>query len=182
MHNSKLNVGGPSSFFPRAIVVELILSSYGSLEFALLERVGNLLFSLAESGMADVIVDLSKVHYFGARFVGVLTTTQKKLRARHRRLLLCGVTEFCQRLLNVLNLQERFEIYPTQAVAISHVTQIPPKGSRYDDRPLRFGLVTHDLRWNPKYFSLSYLGDGDPLYFEIIPYVTDEAAEHSTDY
>jgi anti-anti-sigma factor len=149
--------------------VELILSSYGSLERALLDRIKNVLFNVAESGMADVIVDLSNVHYFGAKFVGVLATARKILRDRRRRLLLCGVTPFCQRLLNVLNLQELFEIYPTQATAISHVIQIPPKGSCYDERPLRFGLVTHDLRWDPRYLCLNYLGDGDPLYFEIIP-------------
>jgi anti-anti-sigma factor len=99
-------------------VVRLVESDYGSNDEAKLSRVRRLLMDLAEKPYPTyLIVNLSKVDCFGARFVALLVSTWKKLRNRNGRLVLCGMTPFCTELIQILQLHKVFEIYPTQQIA-----------------------------------------------------------------
>jgi anti-anti-sigma factor len=99
-------------------VLRLDESEYGSNDEAKLLRVRRLLMDQAEKPYPTyLIVDLSKVDCFGARFVALLVSTWKKLRIRNGRLSLCGMTPFCSELIQILQLHKVLEIYPTQQIA-----------------------------------------------------------------
>jgi len=99
-------------------VVRLVESDYGSNDEARLSRVRQLLMDHAEKlNPTYLIVDLSAVDCFGARFVALLVSTWKKLRKGNGRLALCGMTPFCTDLIHILQLHKLFEIYPTQQIA-----------------------------------------------------------------
>jgi anti-anti-sigma factor len=99
-------------------VVRLVESDYGSNDEAKLSRVRRLLMDLAEKPYPTyLIVNLSAVDCFGARFVALLVSTWKKLRIRNGRFALCGMTPFCTELIQILQLHKVFEIYPTQQIA-----------------------------------------------------------------
>src|SRR5258708_7681857 len=99
-------------------VLQLVESEYGSNDEAKLSRVRRLLMDQAEKPYPTyLIVNLSAVDCFGARFVALLVSTWKKVRKCNGRLALCGMTPFCTELIQILQLQKLFEIYPTQQIA-----------------------------------------------------------------
>jgi anti-anti-sigma factor len=103
-------------------VVRLAETEYGSHDTAKLAWALRLLLDQAEK--ADprcLVVDLSKVHYFGAGFIAILVSTWNQLRKRNRRLALCGTTPFCTALIQNLQLHRLFDIYPTQRIALEEI-------------------------------------------------------------
>lgn len=99
---------------PIATVVELPEEKYGSLEDEAIERVQRVLNDLVERlEQPFLVVDLSNVDYFAARFIGVLISTSHRLRLQRQRLAICGLNSNCAHLARVMNLEELFEIHPT---------------------------------------------------------------------
>jgi anti-anti-sigma factor len=106
----------------RAAVLRLSETEYGSHEHAKLARVRRLLLNWAEqSDPQYLVVDLSTIHYFGARFVAILVSTWKLLRKRNRRLALCGPMPLCAELIQNVQLGRLFDIYPTQRIALEEI-------------------------------------------------------------
>jgi anti-anti-sigma factor len=104
------------------IVVRLAGPEYGSLDPQKLARARQFLLDMA--GKADppyLIVDLSAVHFLGASFIGILMDTWDQLRQCSRRLILCGLTPYCNKLIGTMHLDKLFEIYPTQPIALERI-------------------------------------------------------------
>jgi anti-anti-sigma factor len=81
-------------------VIRLAEAEYGSLDTEKLARVRRLLLDQAEKPNPPyLVVDLSEVHYLGASFIGMLVDTCDRLRRRSRRLVLCGLTPYCSKLI-----------------------------------------------------------------------------------
>jgi anti-sigma B factor antagonist len=127
----------------RATVVKLTQPEYSSQDAAQLARVRQLLLDEAEKpGPPYLVVDLSAVRFFGAGFIAVLVSIRRRLRKRNRRLALCGATPLCAELLQKLQLDTLFEIYPTLPIALDDIegpvydkqeeTPTPPAEPRLD--------------------------------------------------
>src|SRR5437899_6712344 len=123
--------GASLSAHPQAAVLRLAETEYGSHDHAKLAQVRQLLLDQAEkSDPPYLVVDLSAVHYFGARFIALLVSTWKQLRKRHRRLALCGPTPFCTGLIQNLQLHRLFDIYATPRIALEEIER---HGQSMDD-------------------------------------------------
>jgi anti-anti-sigma factor len=106
----------------QAAVLRLAETEYGSHDHAKLARVRRLVLDLAENlDPLFLVVDLSAVHYFGARFINILVSTWNQLRKRNRRLVLCGPTPFCAGLIKNLQLHRLLDIFPTQRIALDEI-------------------------------------------------------------
>jgi anti-anti-sigma factor len=106
----------------QATVVKLTQAEYSSQDALQLARVRQLLLDqAARPGPPYLVVDLSAVRFFGAGFIAVLVSTRRRLRKRNRRLALCGATPLCAELLQKLQLDTLFEIYPTLAIALDEI-------------------------------------------------------------
>jgi anti-sigma B factor antagonist len=119
MKTSSMRMASPRlSAQTQVAVLRLVESEYGSNDEARLSRVRQLLMDHAEKpNPTYLIVDLSAVDCFGARFVALLVSSWKQLRKRNGRLALCGMTPFCTELIQILQLHKVFEIYSTQQIA-----------------------------------------------------------------
>jgi anti-anti-sigma factor len=106
----------------RAVVVRLNEKEYGSNDETKLALVRRLLIDQAEKpDVPHVLVDFSAVECFGARFIAILVSTWKELENRQRRLALCGLSPFCSELLEVVQLERLFDIYPTLQIALEEL-------------------------------------------------------------
>jgi anti-anti-sigma factor len=129
----------------QAAVLRLAESEYGSHDHAKLARVRRLLLDQAENlDPPFLVVDLSAVHYFGARFINILVSTWNQLRKRNRRLVLCGPTSFCAGLIQNLKLHRLFDVCATQRIALDEIERGHAMVNNFPP-DCRFGHVQFDL-------------------------------------
>jgi anti-sigma B factor antagonist len=150
------------------VVVRLPEARYGSLDDAKLARARRLLLGLAnQPGPPCLIVDLSRVHYFGAGFVGIVVSAWDELNKQGRRLVLCGLNACCARLLQTLHLDRLFAIHPTPQAALEGLgAHLPAGGAR--SAPVR--VQVSEVGWDPDLLRLEYLtDDGEPIRCVIVP-------------
>jgi anti-anti-sigma factor len=159
-----------------ANLVELADADYSSLDAGKLDRVRRLLLDGVEQlKPRDLVVDLSKVQYFGAGFIGILVETWRQLRERERKLVLCGLTPYCRKLLRTLCLDKVISIYPTREIALKTIGRQVSSGSEAARRPQVF-VRKSDVAWDSNMVCLEYLGDDGTHIRSIIA-----PREHSTD-
>jgi anti-anti-sigma factor len=122
--DSRELANGSLSTQTQAAVLRLAETEYGSHDDTKLARVRQLLLDhAAKLDPPHLVVDLSAVHHFGARFVAILVSTWKQVRERNRQLALCGPTPFCAELIQILGLHKLFAIYPTQRIALEEIAR-----------------------------------------------------------
>lgn len=110
--------------FPHVVVVRLTEKEYGSNDESKLALVRRQLTDQVEKPNAShLIVDLSVIESFGARFIAVLVSTWKELEKSQRRLVLCGMSSFCKELIEVAQLHRLFDMYPTLQVALDEIEE-----------------------------------------------------------
>jgi anti-anti-sigma factor len=151
-------------------IIRLTETAFGSLDTRKLERVRGLLSDQAEKpNPPNLIVDLSAVQFFGASFVGILVAAWDRLRKCDRKLLLAGLTPLCRKLVQTLQLDKVFEIFPTQTLALEHVGQHTPHGDGAGRSP-RVRVRQSEVAWDPRMLRLEYVGeDGVPIRSVIVP-------------
>jgi anti-sigma B factor antagonist len=150
------------------VVVQLPEVEYGSLDDEKLDRVRRLLLGVANRpGPPCLIVDLSGVHYLGARLIGIVVSTWAELKKQNRRLVLCGLNPYCARLFHTLHLDRLFAIRPTLQAALEEVGAHLRAGGALS-APVR--VQVSDVGWDPDLLRLEYLGDdGELIRCVIVP-------------
>jgi anti-anti-sigma factor len=150
------------------VVVRLPEVEYGSLDDEKLGSVRRLLLGVAnQPGPPSLIVDLSSVHYLGARLIGIVVSTWSELKNQNRQLVLCGLNPDCARLLRTLHLDRLFAVHPTPQAALEGLEAILRPGSALF-APVR--VQVSDVGWDPDLLRLEYLGDdGEPIRCVIVP-------------
>jgi anti-anti-sigma factor len=142
------------------VVVRLPDAAYGSLDGAKLARVRRRLLNLAcQPGPAYLVADLSRVHYLGAGFVGVLVCIWDELKQQKRRLVVCGLHPYCASLFHALHLGKLFTIRPTLQAALDAIRANRPDGGDWAAAPLR--VRVSDVEWDSDLLRVEYLGDDD---------------------
>jgi anti-anti-sigma factor len=152
------------------VVVRLPEVAYGSLDEKKLARVRRLLLGVAsQPGPPYLIVDLSGVHYFGARLIGVVVSAWDELNKQGRRLILCGLNPYCAQLLQTFQLGRLFAIHPTPEAALAGVgAQLYPGAEGALSAPVRTRVS--GVGWGPDLLRLEYVGDdGEPIRCVIVP-------------
>jgi anti-anti-sigma regulatory factor len=92
-------------------VVELRDAEYSSLAEEKINRLANLLmYQVRHTKQPCLVLDLSRVQFIGARFIGVLVSVWDCLRKQDRRLVLQGLTPFCNNMVRKMGLDKVFEI------------------------------------------------------------------------
>src|SRR5262245_38973322 len=100
-------------------VVRLGEAEYRSVDTQKLTRVRNLLLDQAgKPSPPCLVVDLSAVRLLGASFIGILVDIWDLLLQRGRKLVLCGLTPSCRKLLLSLHLNKLFEMPPARHTAV----------------------------------------------------------------
>ena len=150
------------------VVVQLPEVEYGSLDDEKLDRVRRLLLGVAnQPGPPYLIIDLSGVHYFGARLIGIVVSTWAELKNQNRQLVLCGLNAYCARLFQTLHLDRLFAIHPTPQAALEGLG-VHPRTAGALSAPIR--VQVSDVGWDPDLLRLEYLGDdGEPIRCVIVP-------------
>lgn len=77
---------------------------------------------LHQAAVADpprLVLDLSQTDYIGSTFVEILIRTWKRIQQRNGRMVLCGLTPFCDEVLRVMRLDTLWDIYPDRASAVA---------------------------------------------------------------
>ena len=146
-------------------LVRLAQAEYGSLDAAKLARLRELLaYVAARRDARRLVLDLSNVQYFGAGFVGVLVDTWQLLNQAGRRLVLCGLTPYCARLIRVMHLEKLFDVERRPAEPGTWRVRSAPANSVR----VRFSEVA----WSPEMVREEFIGDdGEPIRSVIRPRV-----------
>jgi anti-anti-sigma factor len=150
--------------------VRLSGPAYSSLDAGILAEVRSALLQTVENSTYPcLIVDLSRVEFFGASFVGVLVAVWDELKKRDRQLALAGLTPFCARLIRTMHLDRLFVIKPAlQAPSGGNVSFVSIEdGTAQND----FVQVRRsDVEWDADLVRLNYVGDdGSPIRSVILP-------------
>jgi anti-anti-sigma factor len=151
-------------------VLRLCGAEYGSLSATRLEGARHLLMTEAEATTAPcLVVDLSAVHYFGASMVGILVAAWSVLRERNRRMVLCGLTPFCDKLVRTMYLDRLFEIVPNQEAAWESTWCDTSGGNGATHSPAIL-IQKSDVAWAPHLMRVDYFGaDGVSIRSVISP-------------
>jgi anti-anti-sigma regulatory factor len=116
-----------------------------------------------------LVVDLSSVQFFGAKFAGLLVSTWDVLRRRDRRLVLTGLTPYCAALIKNLALDRLFEIRPKQQVTLEESGHGDANKKRIESIP-GVQIEKTEVAWDPHMERWSYIdGDGCPIQTVIVP-------------
>ena len=147
----------------QASLLELPGPEYSSHDEQSLGHVGSLIQDLAEKMDCEyLVVDLSKVQFFGARFTGILVSAWDQLKKRQRHLAICGLTPFCAKLIQVLHLDKLFDIYPTQKTVFEKIGRSVQMGGQ--ESPGQNRLEISEVDWNKNLLRLEYIGgDNVPI-------------------
>ena len=153
-----------------ACLVRLSEPEYGSLDAKKLAAIRGLLLDLASLRLvSSLILEVSRVQFFGAGFAGVLVDVWDRLRQRSRRLAVCGLTPHCARLVQTLRLQQLFDIYPTEIAVLGALDRQSHEGPKKLTCP---GARVHirDVDWDPNMVCVSYIGEDEvPVRSEVHP-------------
>jgi anti-anti-sigma factor len=143
----------------QATLLELPGPEYSSSDEESLAQVKSLIQDLAEkTDQQYLVVDLSNVHYFGARFVGILVKAWDQLKKRQRHLIICGLTPFGARLFQVLYLDKLFSIYPTREVVSEKIGQ-SALGAGLDSKFGQNRLEISEVDWDKNLARLEFIGE-----------------------
>jgi hypothetical protein len=105
-----------------------------------------------------LIIDLSRVHFFGASFIGILVNAWDQLKKRQRRLAICGLTPYCAKLIRVLHLDKLFDIYPTQEIVFEKINlSVRKEGQETGSSQPR--LEISEVDWDKNLVRLEFIGD-----------------------
>src|SRR6266852_3444330 len=84
---------------PKATLLELPGPEYSSHDDERLGHVRRLIQDLAEKADRQyLVIDLSRVHFFGASFIGILVNAWDQLKGSQRHLAICDLTPYCAKL------------------------------------------------------------------------------------
>ncbi len=147
----------------QANLLELPGPEYSSQDEQSLWHVESLIQDLAEKTDREyLVIDLSKVHFFGASFIGTLVKAWDQLKKRQRHLAICGLTPFCAKLIQVLHLDKLFDIYPTQKTVFEKIGRSVQMGRQESLGQNR--LEISEVDWNKNLLRLEYIGgDNVPI-------------------
>lgn len=70
-----------------------------------------------------LVVDLSRVDFFGSSFIEILFRLWSRLNGRHGRFTLCGLSEYCREVIEVTKLNELWTIFDTLDEAVAAVKE-----------------------------------------------------------
>jgi anti-anti-sigma factor len=145
----------------QASLLELPGPECRSLDDESLRQVRSLIHDLAEkTDRQYLVIDLSKVHFFGARFISILVSAWDLLKKRQRHLAICGLTPFCGKLIQILHLDKLFDIYPTPETVFEKIGRRVQMGCQ--ESPGHNRLEISEVDWNKNLLRLEYIG-GDNL-------------------
>ncbi len=152
-----------------AKVLELSGPEYGSHDKSL-QHVRRLMQDLADEPAPQcLVIDLSQVHYFGASFIGILVNAWDQFRKQHRRFAICGLTPYCARLIQILQLDKLFDVYPTLQVVREKISQ-QIHGQKQEATSGEIRIHRSDVAWDPDLVRLEYIGhDHVPIRSIIVP-------------
>jgi anti-anti-sigma factor len=171
MNSLRANSAGARLFAKSDVaVVQLPEAAYGSLDAANLTRVRRLLMELAKQPSPPcLVVDLSSVHYLGAGFIGIVISAWDELKKQNRRLVLCGLNEYCARLFHTLHLDRLFRICSSLDAALVEIGANRRTGAPESQTAL-IRIDVSDIDWDQDLLRLEYRGgDGEPIRCVIVP-------------
>ncbi|MFN0197047.1 MAG: STAS domain-containing protein [Planctomycetaceae bacterium] len=99
------------------IQLESHLSNYQGEEF--LSAVKDLSRVLTGAEISSVLIDFSRVQYFGSSVLEGLRLLWKELGAGNRQIFLCELSEVCEQIVRLSHFDHVWTIYPTRKMAIA---------------------------------------------------------------
>ncbi len=143
---------------PKATLLELPGPEYSSHDDERLGHVRRLIQDLAEKADRQyLVIDLSRVHFFGASFIGILVNAWDQLKGSQRHLAICGLTPYCAKLIQVLHLDKLFDIHPTQEIVLEKINLSLRAGQETRSRQNR--LEISEVDWDKNLVRLEFIGD-----------------------
>ena len=119
--------GFSSRYFEVSDVDGTVIASFGGgplNEEENIDQLGQSLFQLVEQlGFRRVVIDLSRVPYVTSSVLGKLITLHRKLNRVEGRLLLCGLQETVQQVMQRSNLLEYFDIFASVEIAQAEIEE-----------------------------------------------------------
>jgi anti-anti-sigma factor len=113
-----------------ATTILRLARDYGSCQNDALQELSKALGEVARDFACRVVLDLAKVTYVGARFLGTLAKGQAKIKARLGRLAFCRVPLHFQELFQVSGLSCVGPIFATREEAVHALEGVPsPTGT-----------------------------------------------------
>ena len=104
------------------VVVVTPASSVENMSWDVVEQAADLLLAPLGARQAPlVVVDLSRVSYFGSVFLALLLRCHKLVRQRGGEIVLCGASKLARELLQITNLDTLWAIYETRDEALEVV-------------------------------------------------------------
>jgi anti-sigma B factor antagonist len=95
-----------------------VLLVRGEVDVSTAPELGNRLFSLADEGRRDVVVDLSEVTFVDSTALGVLVGALKRFRSNGGDVRLVVTEPQISKVLEITGLTEVFSIFPTSEEAV----------------------------------------------------------------
>ncbi|REJ79606.1 MAG: anti-sigma factor antagonist [Planctomycetota bacterium] len=103
----------------------VVVTPAGSVEtmsWDVVEQAADLVLApLGQRSAPLVVVDLSRVSYFGSVFLALLLRCHKLVRQKGGELVLCGASKLARELLQITNLDTLWAIYDTREEALEAV-------------------------------------------------------------
>lgn len=119
--------GFSSRYFEVSDVDGTVIASFGGgplNEEENIDELGQSLFQLVEQlGFRRVVIDLSRVPYVTSSVLGKLITLHRKLNRVEGRLLLCGLQETVQQVMQRSNLLEYFDVFESVETAQAEIEE-----------------------------------------------------------
>jgi anti-sigma B factor antagonist len=110
----------PSVTREQGITVIALGPEYQNLNDAELENLKDVLLSTAaEADLPLMVLDLSRLRYFGSSFIEALICVWNKLNARPGgRMSLCGLTANCREVVGITHLDQLWSVFDTREEAV----------------------------------------------------------------
>jgi anti-sigma B factor antagonist len=110
----------PSVTREQGVTVIALGPEYEHLDDAELENLkGVLLNTAVEADLPLVVLDLSRLEYFGSSFIEALICVWKHLNARPGgRMSLCGLTANCREVVGITHLDQLWSVFDTREEAV----------------------------------------------------------------
>lgn len=103
-------------------VVVVPASNVENMSWDVVENAADLVLApLARQKVPLVVVDLSRVSYFGSVFLALLLRCHKLVRQKGGELVLCGASDLARELLQITNLDTLWAIYDSRDEALEAV-------------------------------------------------------------
>jgi anti-sigma B factor antagonist len=115
-----LPTNAPSVTREQGITVIALGPEYQNLNDAELENLKDVLLSTAaEADLPLMVLDLSRLRYFGSSFIEALICVWNQLNARPGgRMSLCGLTANCREVVGITHLDQLWSVFETREEAV----------------------------------------------------------------